>query len=60
MVGLSCEVLVDHVEWVPTEEEILLGLGLAVGAECFVGEHANVEVDGRLEAFLLHPGASIA
>ena len=61
MVGLSGVVLVDQVEGVPSEEDRFIeGLRLAVGSEGLVSHGSNIEVNCWLEAFLLHPWATVA
>ena len=61
MVSLSCEVLVDQVEWIPAEENSFVkSFRLSVGCEGLVTELVDVQVNSGLEAFLLHPLAAIA
>jgi len=61
VIGASGEMLVHQVERVPSEEDGLLErLSLTVSSEGLVHELANVELNSRLEAFLLHPLATVA
>jgi hypothetical protein len=61
MVGLSGEVFVDQVEWVPPEEDSFVeDFRLAISRERLVAELVDVKVDRRLEPFLLHPWAAVA
>ena len=53
--------LVDEVEWIPSEEDgFIEHLCFSVSMELFGWKSINVDFKGILKSFLLHPGASIA
>ena len=60
IISLSDIVLVNHVKWIPTEEDGLVeNLCLAVSVELFGRHPIDVHFKCVLEAFFLHPGATV-
>ena len=61
LIGIPGEMLVDEVEWIPSEEnELISCFGLAIGCESLVHEIANFEIDCWFKTFLFHPLTTVA
>ena len=60
VISLSDIVLVNHVKWIPTEKDGLVeNLCFTVSVELFGRHPIDVHLKCVLEAFLLHPGATV-
>lgn len=61
MISASSEVLIDEIEWIPSEKDCLVeSLSFTVSSKSLVSKLSDIKVDCRLKAFLFHPGTTIA